>query len=267
MQTMHGLNMYDQGARFFGATLPIPLQPDPLAEKYPNMSPYLQYAGNAVKYIDADGRSFLDFVVGVIHSVGSNLALGTVPTNTSGVANASHYNAGRDVGDAVGIVMGAAEAVVGAVAAGGGTVATVGTAGVGSPVTVPVAAAGAAMTAHGAAVTGTAAKSMANQEGRMSQSSSSKSSSSSGNTDKGTLSGTKSAVKEAQEKVGGSLPKGEPGKQGSPQRGDSKKGYRLDPGHPNRPAGDAESGPHVNWWDYTKGKRGAGGESGAIPIK
>jgi hypothetical protein len=46
-----------------------------------------------------------------------------------------------------------------------------------------------------------------------------------------------------------------------------KKGYRLDPSHPNRPVGDPENGPHVNWWDYTKGKRGSGGESGAIPIK
>lgn len=87
------------------------------------------------------------------------------------------------------------------------------------------------------------------------------------NTNKGTLSGTKAAVKKAQEKVGGSLPKGQSGKKGSPQRGDSKKGYRLDPVHPNRPAGDPESGPHVNWWNYMKGKRGAGGESGAIPIE
>jgi hypothetical protein len=86
------------------------------------------------------------------------------------------------------------------------------------------------------------------------------------NSDKPSLSNTKAAVKDAQNKVGGSLPKGKPGKFGSPQRGDSKKGYRLDPGHPGKPQGDAEAGAHVNWWDYTNGKRD-GTNSGAIPIK
>ena len=49
-------------------------------------------------------------------------------------------------------------------------------------------------------------------------------------------------------------------------RGCSKKGYRLDPGHPGKPIGDPEYGPHINYWDYTKGKRGKGGKSGAVPI-
>ena len=53
----------------------------------------------------------------------------------------------------------------------------------------------------------------------------------------------------------------------SPQRGSKKKGYRLDPGHPNRKGGDPEAGPHINFWDYTKGKRKSGkGIDGAIPI-
>jgi len=60
-------------------------------------------------------------------------------------------------------------------------------------------------------------------------------------------------------------PKGK-GKYGSPMRGDSKKGYRLDKGHSNRPKGDPECGDHINYWDYTKGKRGKGGKSGAVPI-
>jgi len=82
------------------------------------------------------------------------------------------------------------------------------------------------------------------------------------------LSSVKKAVAEAQAKVGGSLPKGKDGKYGSPQRGDSRKGYRLDPGHPNKPAGHPEAGPHVNWWDYSGGKnKTAGGKKGAIPIQ
>ncbi|RBH52728.1 RHS repeat protein, partial [Pseudomonas sp. MWU13-2860] len=80
------------------------------------------------------------------------------------------------------------------------------------------------------------------------------------------ISGIKAALRAVYDLVGGQLPKGEPGKFGSPQAGDSKKGYRLDPGHPNRPEGDPEAGPHINWWDYTNGKRGSGGKSGVEKI-
>jgi len=76
----------------------------------------------------------------------------------------------------------------------------------------------------------------------------------------------KKALKKVHKLVGDSLPKGKPGKFGSPQRGTPKKGYRLDPAHPDAPAGSPEAGPHINWWDYTKGKRGNGGRSGAVPI-
>ena len=80
------------------------------------------------------------------------------------------------------------------------------------------------------------------------------------------LSSCKAALKKVHEKVGGPLPKGEPGKFGSPQAGTPKKRYRMDPGHPNRPPGDPEAGPHFNWWDYTGGKRGSGGSGGAVPM-
>jgi len=89
----------------------------------------------------------------------------------------------------------------------------------------------------------------------------------SGGGGKASFSAVKEAVRKAQNAVGGLLPPGKPGKFGSPQRGTSQKGYRLDPGHPNRPAGDPEHGPHVNWWDYTEGKRGRGGRDGVFPIE
>jgi RHS repeat-associated protein len=79
----------------------------------------------------------------------------------------------------------------------------------------------------------------------------------------------KEALKKVYEHLGGRLPKGKEGKFGSPQRGDSKKGYRLDPGHKRDP-GDPESGPHINWWDFTKGKHNNGkgpGQKGVEPIK
>jgi len=88
---------------------------------------------------------------------------------------------------------------------------------------------------------------------------------------KGSLGQTKKALAEAKENLGlkpnESLPKREQGKFGSPQRGTPKKGYRLDPSHPNAEPGSGEEYPHVNYWDYTKGKRGSGGSSGAVPIK
>jgi len=85
---------------------------------------------------------------------------------------------------------------------------------------------------------------------------------------KGSLSGTKEALLKVKDILGGgSLAKGKQGKFGSPQRGDANKGYRLDPAHPNAKPGSGEEYPHINWWDYTKGKRGKGGRSGAEPIK
>ena len=49
-------NWYDQGARHFGAVIPITSTMDPLAEKYYNTSPYAQWGNNPVRYVDPDGR-------------------------------------------------------------------------------------------------------------------------------------------------------------------------------------------------------------------
>jgi len=83
------------------------------------------------------------------------------------------------------------------------------------------------------------------------------------------ISAIKSTLKEVFKKLGieGPLPKMSPGKWGSPQRGSSKLGYRLDPAHPDRAADDPESGPHINWWDWRSGKKGSGGKKGAEPIR
>lgn len=83
---------------------------------------------------------------------------------------------------------------------------------------------------------------------------------------KPSLSAHKEALKQVQKEVG-KLPKGKPGKFGSPQAGDVKKGYRLDPPHDGAAKGGAESKHHINWWDYSGGKRGKGGRSGAVPIE
>ncbi|KAA0990012.1 DUF6443 domain-containing protein [Dyadobacter aurulentus] len=82
------------------------------------------------------------------------------------------------------------------------------------------------------------------------------------------ISNIKDALRKAYAELGipGALPKGEKGKFGSPTAGNSKKGYRLDPGHPDRRKGHDESVPHINYWDWTAGKKDRGGKYGAIPL-
>ncbi len=54
--TMHGLNMYDYGARQQDPAVGMFTSMDPLCEKYYNISPYSYCAGNPIRYVDVDGR-------------------------------------------------------------------------------------------------------------------------------------------------------------------------------------------------------------------
>lgn len=84
---------------------------------------------------------------------------------------------------------------------------------------------------------------------------------------KSTISAIKASLRVVHQIVG-KQKKWKKGKFGSPQYGNGKKGYRLDPGHKDRAVDEPEFGPHINWWNYTGGKRkSGGGSSGAIPIK
>lgn len=55
LQTMHGLNMLDFGARFIDMAKPDWIGIDPLAENKPWMSPYVYCSGNPVNRIDPTG--------------------------------------------------------------------------------------------------------------------------------------------------------------------------------------------------------------------
>ena len=55
--TANGLNEYDFGARQYYTAVPGFTRIDPMAEKYPWLSPYLYCANNPVNAIDPDGRS------------------------------------------------------------------------------------------------------------------------------------------------------------------------------------------------------------------
>ncbi len=58
---MRQTGMYCYGARYYTPEVSIWLSVDPLADKYPSMSPYMYCAGNPVRLIDPDGRSLGDY--------------------------------------------------------------------------------------------------------------------------------------------------------------------------------------------------------------
>ncbi|WP_238160941.1 DUF6443 domain-containing protein, partial [Flavobacterium cupreum] len=59
LQDELGLNMYDYGARNYDPALGRWMNVDPLAEKYPNISPYVYVADNPINAIDPDGRDII----------------------------------------------------------------------------------------------------------------------------------------------------------------------------------------------------------------
>ena len=57
---MEGLGWYDNAARFHDAILCRFTTPDPLAEQYPDLSPYSHCANNPLTIVDPDGRVLRD---------------------------------------------------------------------------------------------------------------------------------------------------------------------------------------------------------------
>jgi len=241
------------------------LSPDPLAQERPSWTPYNFCSNNPINRIDPDGR--LDDIV-ITGENNSSVTLKTdmidIKINASSLGvnfGGNHVLQGEDVLsaglDIVGIFdpTGVADGLGATLAAKNGDYFSAGISALGIiPYVGDLAKAGKIgkdikiiENAIDAVSTGTKGAS------------------------KGSLSGTKDALSQAKGKIGlnptESLPKGQQGKFGSPQRGDSKKGYRLDPAHPNAKTGSAEEHPHVNYWDYSKGKRGNGGVEGAVPIQ
>ena len=107
-----GTDYIDYGARLYSPGLGRWLSPDPLAEKYYNVSPYAFCNNNPVNFVDPDGR-FPD-VLWDIASIGMGVR--------SFVQNIKSGNVSGAVGDAVGIAIDAVAAAVPFVPGGVGAV-------------------------------------------------------------------------------------------------------------------------------------------------
>lgn len=297
--------LYYYGARYYNPRLSIWYGVDPLAEKMPSWSPYVYTFDNPVKFVDPDGREPLDWIRQVVNGKSTWTYDASIKTtsqataagysNVEGVYSSATISRGstlgfggyqyelRSTGWVEEVSSGSYISMENDFVTGGGTAIN----GVQHRPTFadkmgfsdgPIQYIGGPGDPLGIFEAGGMALSSGDNSG--------------GNyilaaflitrgdaddalkllgAEKGSLSGTKGALTEAKSKIGlgatETLPKSGTGKFGSPQRGNGLKGYRLDPAHPNAKPGSGEEYPHVNYWDYSAGKRGKGGISGAIPIK
>ena len=72
------------GARYYLSDLSIWASVDPLAHKYPSMSPYMYTAGNPVMLVDPDGRKIKptnDEAKGVVRGIINNVGQGVIQIN------------------------------------------------------------------------------------------------------------------------------------------------------------------------------------------
>ena len=83
--------LYYYGARYYDPKTSIWLSVDPLAEKYPSISPYVYVANNPMVYVDPDGRDIVPYFVNSLKNDGSFRA-------TKGYLSSNFYKAMVDYG-------------------------------------------------------------------------------------------------------------------------------------------------------------------------
>jgi len=96
--------MYYYGARYYEPRLSVWMSVDPIAEKYPNMSPFVYCANNPMMFVDPDGNTFRIWYVDVNNKNQSFVFNGTnassAPQNTyvQNFIKAYNYDVGNGGG-------------------------------------------------------------------------------------------------------------------------------------------------------------------------
>jgi RHS repeat-associated protein len=152
-----GLHWDESGARMYDPQVPRFLGVDPLADQagQESWTPYHYGFNNPARYNDPDGKcptcnDIVDFFNGVANAVVSNMTTNGITGQSlwaRGQGGTSAYQAGQTMGDAVSVVAGVGEVVIGTVLGTGGV--AVSSTGAGVIVGAPAAAAGAAVATHG----------------------------------------------------------------------------------------------------------------------
>ena len=239
LDTMYGLYGYDFGARLYDPLLGRWFGIDPLCEKYYSWSPYVFCLDNPISYLDSDGQVVIKSIVAAfryakkaykIYERTGKLSVRSL--QKAGIAEIADmagdlYTLFDGEASTLDKIKGGADLILGTDLNNKGS----------------------------QKVVNFVKKNVLKSESTLGKS-------------KGSLSGTKKALANVKIKLGlqdgSSLPKNK-GKFGSPSRGNQIKGYRLDPAHDNR-EGSGEEFPHINYWDFSNGKRNKGGIVGVEPI-
>jgi len=87
------------GARYYSSDLSVWLSVDPLASKYPTMSPYMYVAGNPIYFIDPDGNDIFIYYVGPETSITGLNGHTAIGANNGGNTRISYYPASGNVAE------------------------------------------------------------------------------------------------------------------------------------------------------------------------
>ena len=128
-QGFAGVPWQDFGARMYDPDLARWTTPDPLAEKYPGISPYVYCNDNPVNYVDYDGKDWFDAFVGYLVGTATNLIPGTESLRDSySPTDPTDYNSALRISDNIAAAAGSTLMIAGEGGmAGGATMMAAGT--------------------------------------------------------------------------------------------------------------------------------------------
>ena len=97
LDLMHGLNLYDYGARLYDPLVGQFTSMYPLCEKYYSVSPYAYCAGNPINRIDLDGRSIYMLFYTNGNNRGDEMFRTAAETRKYDIVHSKFFNASNDI--------------------------------------------------------------------------------------------------------------------------------------------------------------------------